>query len=306
MAEETNIATMAPATTPPPAAPPKVDTKPDVKVTPGGQDANPPKAPNETKVIPEVKKYKVKVDGKDAEVTEDELIRGYAHMTAANKKFQEAAMTRKQAEEFIGMLKTNPLKVLKDPRLGHDARKLAEEFLVEEMQKELMTPEQKELYEAKEKLRANEEKEKSETKQKEEAQLAELTAKYTEEYSKDIVSALKTSGLPQTEHTVKRMAYYMHQALLKGYELKAADVVSLVREDFKTESKSLLDQLDGATLLEFLGDNAAKKLADFNLAKLKSVGNKVPPTGQGIKDGDDSPKAKKMTKAEWRKKLEAI
>jgi hypothetical protein len=205
MVEETNIATEK-GSSPAAAVVAKIaEPVKDVKTTPEVKEPS----KGEPKVTPEIKKYKVKVDGKDTEVTEDELIRGYAHATAANRKFQEAAMSRKQAEEFIGMLKTDPIKVLKDPRLGHDARKLAEEFLVAEMQKEMMTPEQKELMESKEKLRAFEDQKKAEEKAKEEAQFEELKTKYTEEISSDIIKALESSHLPKTEHTVKRMAYYM-------------------------------------------------------------------------------------------------
>jgi hypothetical protein len=93
---------------------------------------------------------------------------------------------------------------------------------------------------------------------------------------------------------------------LRGYELKAADVVGLVRDDFKHEAKTLLDQLDGQTLIEFLGDNAAKKIADYNLDKIKTVGRKVPASEQGKHESDDTAKIKKLSKEEWRKRLDAI
>lgn len=253
----------------------------------------------------ESKKYKVKVEGKEVEVPEDELVRGYSHATAANKKFQEAATMRKQAEEFIGLLKTDPLKVLKDPRIGHDVRKLAEEYLIAEMEKEAMTPDQRELADAREKLKVAEEEKKANAKVKEDAQNAELTKKFTDDYTNDILGALKGSGLPQTEHTVRRMAYYMYQALNRGYELKAADIIPLVKEDYKAESKALFDQLDGQTLLEILGDNTAKKIADYNLSKIKTTGKKVLPEEQGQRI-DAEPQVKKLTKEEWRAKLDRI
>lgn len=293
MEETANITTetKAPPVTPEKTAPMPETVKTDVKDT--------------KEVKPESKKYKVKVEGKETEVTEEELLRGYSHATAANKKFQEAAMTRKQAEEFIGLLKTNPKKVLTDPRLGVDFRKLAEEYLIEEMERDQWTPEQKELSEVKAKLAAAEEEKKAFEKTKQDAEMAALTQKYTDEFTKDVMTTLKGSGLPQTENTVRRMAYYMHQALLRGYELKAVDVLPLVKEDYNNDIKALFSELDGDTLMGMLGDGVVKKISDAQLSKLKTVGKKVASVDQGVKE-TETEKPKKLSKEEWRKKLEAI
>ncbi len=103
-----------------------------------------------------MRKHKVKVDGQEIEVDEEELKRGYAHQKAANKKLQEGLRAKKQAEDFVKLLKTDPLKVLKDPRIGHDVRKLAEEYLASQLEDELLDPREKELRTYKEKLKTYE------------------------------------------------------------------------------------------------------------------------------------------------------
>ena len=82
--------------------------------------------------------FKVKINGEDIEVSEEELKAGYQTRKASDEKFREAAMSKKQAEEFINLLRTNPRKVLSNPNLGIDVRKFAEEYLVEQMEDEMM------------------------------------------------------------------------------------------------------------------------------------------------------------------------
>jgi len=52
------------------------------------------------------------------EVSENELLSGYQRAKAAQKRFDEAAKMRKQNEQFINLLKKDPVKVLSHPILG--------------------------------------------------------------------------------------------------------------------------------------------------------------------------------------------
>lgn len=251
--------------------------------------------------------FKVKVNGKEQEVTEEELKQGYQTRKASDEKFREAAMKQKQAEEFINLLRTNPKKVLSDPNLGIDLRKFAEDYLVEQMEEEMMDPKEKELREAKRKLEEIEEEKKRQAREREEAEAAELKERFSSQYQTGIIEALQTSGLPKTEHTVKRMAYYMYQGLKRNYNLAPKDVVSMVKQDYINEQKSLYGQLDGDMLIELLGPEVAQKIRKHDVAKHKKSG-KAPqqpekqPTGGKIR----KKKSKKIDKDTWKAKLDKI
>ena len=103
---------------------------------------------------PQKRLYRVKIDGQEMEVDESELLAGYQRAKAANKRFEEAAKQRKQAEHFLKLLRTDPVKVLQHPEVGHDVRQLAEDYLAEIIKKEKMSPEEREKAELKEKLQA--------------------------------------------------------------------------------------------------------------------------------------------------------
>jgi hypothetical protein len=250
--------------------------------------------------------YKVKINGNEQEVDEQELLAGYSTRKAADEKFREAAMTRKQAEEFISLLKTDPLKVLNNPNLGINFKELAEKFLVEQYEDDMLDPRDRELREAKRQLAEIEEQKKEQQKQQEEAQATELRERYTNDYVKNITDALSTSGLPKTEHTVKRMAYYMAEGLKRGMDLQAKDVISLVKDDYMTEHKSFFSNLDGDALLQILGDDVATKIRKHDISKLKSP---VKPLSTPEKQAEPIKREAsqpKMSKDEWKKRLAEI
>lgn len=250
------------------------------------------------------KTYKVKVDGEEVEVTEDELLRGYQMRKASDKRFAEANQARKQAEEFVRLLKTDPTKVLSHPSIGHDVKKLAEDYLLQEMEKEMMTPEQKQLQEYQQKLAAYEAQEKKAREQYENQQKEAIRQRYQEDYNKQIVDALESSGLPKTEHTVKRMIHYMANALEKGYELTANDVVGLVRNDYIEDTKSLYSGLDGDALIKILGDGVAKKLRKHELNQFKKQGKQPPVQNQSSSPRSTGKEPQKLSKDDWRKEIE--
>ena len=132
------------------------------------------------------KKYKVKIDGEELEVDEEELLRGYQTKKAADKRFQEGAMARKQAEEFVRLLKEDPFKVLSNPQIGHDVRQLAEEFLASQLEEEMLSDEERERREMKRKLQEYEESEKKKKQEQEELQKKELKQRYAQDYQNQI------------------------------------------------------------------------------------------------------------------------
>ena len=252
-----------------------------------------------------MKKYKVKVDGEEREVDEKELISNYQLRKASDKKFTEANQARKQAEEFVRLLKTDPAKVLSHPSIGADVKKFAEDYLLKELQTEMMTPEQKEIAEYKHKLALYEEQEKKTKADSEQKAKEEVNLKYAEDYNKQITGALETSGLPKTEFTVQRMIYYMHNALSKGYELEAKDVTDLVKRDYIEDTKALYSGLDADALINIIGPEVAKKLRKYDLDKIKTPKNNITDT-TNVKPKEGSgrtTKPKKLTKDQWRANL---
>lgn len=248
-------------------------------------------------------KIKVKVDGKEVEVTLDELKKGYSHGRAAAQRMEQATLQMKQAEEFIRVLKEDPIKVLTDPRLGVNARKVAEEYLLAQLEEDAMDPRDKELRDTKKRLAEKEEAEKRAKEEQEQKRLEAEKAKYREHYQAEIIAALDKSGLPKTEATVKRTAYYLGRAIEKGLDLKAEDVVDMVREDYLNEQKQLVGGLEPEKIMEMfpeLADKIRKHAVQSHKKKREAM---MPGRAASQPEAPKRRGSQKMSKDEWRAKI---
>ena len=216
--------------------------------------------PGESKAETVARLYKVTVDGEEMEVDEDELRRGYAHNKAASKRMEEASMTRKEAEQVLRIFKDNPREAFK--LLGRDARQFAEQVINEELSEALLSPQERELRDYKRQLESYQSKEKQARAEYEQQQMEAEMARYTEQIQTDIVGTLETAGLPKTERTVSRIAYYMQAALQAGYkDIKPADVIEHVKNDYIADFKSFMGGMTEDQIEMFLGNDLVRKVA---------------------------------------------
>lgn len=223
--------------------------------------------PGETRAETQARLYKVMVDGQEMEVDEDELKRGYAHNKAAAKRMEEAAMTRKEAEAVLRLFHDDPKMAFK--MLGKDARQFAEQLINEELQEALLSPQERELREYKKQLSQYQQAEKQAREQYEREQQEAEMARYTEQIQNEIVQTLESSGLPKTERTIGRIAYYMQAALHAGYkDVRPSDVIEYVKKDYQADLKSLLGGLSEEQIEMFLEADVVRKIAKSTVKKV--------------------------------------
>ncbi len=266
-----------------------------------------PKIEEATKeaAIEAVRKMKLKDKaGQEFEVDEDEVKNTYLqrkeHQQAANKLLQEGKAARKQAEEFISMMK-DPEKFWEvAKKMGHDDRKLAEEYLAKKLEIEMMDPRDRELKEAKDKLRQIEENEKQQKAQLEANRHEIMKKKFAADYTVQFTEALKESGLPPTKPMVAEMAKYIGRSAKIGFAMTAKEAAQLVKEDLSLSIQRLTGEADGDTLMRLLGEQAANKIRAYDVAKIKSPedGLRTPQTQGELRDRKVP--TKRMTPKEWR------
>ena len=227
-----------------------------------------PKAP-ETTAQAQARMMKLKIDGQEMELPEGEVIKLAQQCKAADKRFQEAAVTRKQAEDIIAYAKSNPAEFF--AKTGMNARQWAEEFLLGEIQREQMSPEQSKAAENERLLKEYQSKEKAAADKARADQMQALEQQHMQSYDQIFTKALGESGLPKTAYTVKRMAELTLINVKKGLDLEPMQLAKIVREDYQNEMKALYGQADGDSLLELLGKDAVKKLSKAQLSKYKAT-----------------------------------
>lgn len=256
--------------------------------------------------VPNIKKLKYKVDGKEFEeslnLDDEESLRHHVQMSkAAQKRMSEAANEKKQVQQFVRALKENPLAVLNNPSLGLDFRKLAEQYLLEEIQRETMSPEQIKLKQAEKIIQERENEFKSKREKEEQAQIEQLQSHYVQEYEKTIVTALSDSGLPKNPMTVKRMAELMQKNIQHGMDLEPKDLARLVREELVSELQSIVGDSDGDSLLSLLGDGVSDKIRKHDLASLnKKMMNQSKQVSPSTSEKQEK---RSLSRDEWREQL---
>lgn len=291
------VATPAPVV---PAAPPE----PAVVNEEGAHEGSAAPKPPADATPAEKRKFKVKVDKEELEVDEDELIAGYQSRRASQKAWQGAAEQKRQIVALFEGIKRDPIpnlkKLLEHPSVGHDLRKIATDLLTQELERENLTPEQRELSDARKELaQVRAEREERERAQQE-SETAELRRENAERIQTEILEALKPSGLPFNRHSVKRVTYYLKEGLKRGYRLSAEDVLPLVRKDYEEEQRALFSSLDGEALEKMLTPEIAEKLSKRRIEKLKTgqaaAAAATSPTGEP--EAPRAPREKKSDKPE--------
>lgn len=255
-----------------------------------------------------LEKFKLKVYGKEVDEEIDlsdkeGLTKRFQKAAAADQSLKEAAEIRKAALQFIDELKKNPKRVLQDSNIGLDPKKLAEEWLAEEIKEMEKSPEQK----AKEQQLKEIEEYKAKVKEYEEkAALAErekMEKHHEVELTTQISAALDVGGVPKNPKTIARIADYLMYGLKNGANLTAQDVVPLVKRDIDNELKDIMSSLSDDKLEEFLGKDIIGRLRKKNVAKAKALdsagASNVRDTGKTSKDEKPKVEGKKLKYSEF-------
>jgi hypothetical protein len=248
---------------------------------------------------PSKRKFKLKVDGEEFEEefdpNDDEYITRQLQMAkVAGKRMEEFSSLQKEVVKFIEDLRKDPARVLSDPHIGLDVKKLAADIIEKEIADSKKSPEQL----AKEKLEAELKALKEEREREKQAALEEQKQRLTEEqYERyDILmdQALQKTDLPKSPYIVKKIADYMLVGLQNGKDVLPEDVIPLVREEVMEDLKSMFQVMPDEVVEKLVGKDKINSIRKKNVARAKEkvavgsnktldVGKKAEPKETGKK-----------------------
>lgn len=253
------------------------------------------------------KKFKIKVNGKEYEEeldlnNDEDIVRRLQMNKLSQQRVQEAQELKKAAEQFIEMLRTNPRKVLADPNIGVDLKKLAQDVINEEIENSTKSPEQIEKERLQRELEELREKYKKDEDERKNREFQRLQAEQEEKIQSDIEGALTTSDLPKTPYTVRKMAEMMMLALQNDIDLSPKDLVPMLRKQMQADIKELFSASTDDVLEEFIGKDRISSIRKKQVAKVKQqvaeTANQVKPTGNDVKKAETKDQ-KKITIKEF-------
>lgn len=230
-----------------------------------------------------LKELEIKYNGKTEkiqlpfEIPEEhaEYMRRQAQMAKMGQtKAQEAAAWERDTMAFIQELKTNPRKVLSNPNLGVDLKKIAAEILEEELANAQKTPEELEREEYKRKLKEYEEKEEAREKEIETLKKQKIVEEAYAQYDVSMSKAMETYDIPRTPVALYEMAHLMSLEIKRGYEPDIDAIAQIVQEKHSAHTNAELEKLkkkSPAELRKLLGDDIFEKDRQERVAKVKKT-----------------------------------
>lgn len=239
----------------------------------------------------EEKTYKMKIKGEERDITSSELkeffkLKGDTDLTdevanvlvnsrqihiAGQQAFTEASNAMKQIESFVTQLQSNPMEVLTDPKLGIDFDKLAEDYIIQKITMEMMPEGERKsllLQQENEKLKRDRDEHVSNQQRQ---QYEQETAAYTDHFANDIASAAQDAGLPVSEFVFSSASKYMRNAYQQSGEVPSArEVIPLVKRDLAELAQSLGKTLPPEQIAELFGEEALKKVREYEVKRVRS------------------------------------
>lgn len=244
--------------------------------------ANPNATPAQKAVAAKkLKSLKIKVDGQeydeslpfeidDTKENRDWMTRQLQMSKVANKRMGEKAQLENELRQFFDQLKKNPRKVLADPNIGIDLKKMAAEFIEEEIANSQKSPEQLKMEKIENELREEREARKNEQAAAQKREFERIQQMEYERYDTLMTQTLEKSDLPKSPYVVKKMADYMLMGLQEGLDITPEDVLPLVREEILADIQQMAGAMPLETIEKLFGGDILTKIRKKNVAKAKA------------------------------------
>lgn len=223
---------------------------------------------------PQYRKYKIGEE--EVSLSDEDIARSYQKWKGADQKFREANQARQSVDQFMKALQENPEEVLNDPRLSFDRKKLAENWLIKQLEQELnpADPREQKLAEYERQLKAFQEKEAKEKQTKEESERQAVLEQRKSAIGETLHKAMEMTHLsahPESAAaTLREMAMYMRAAKERGEDVTPEEIVEHVHNSRFNQFYTLAHQYDGDELIEFLGDEIVNRIRKADLARLRA------------------------------------
>ena len=225
------------------------------------------------------------------------MVSSYKAQKTSDIATRNAKQQEKLVKEIAEMIQTNPFELLK--RAGYDPRQLAEEYLTQAIEEDMLPENEKELRKVRHEKEELERQYKEELSRREQEQMDVAIQQAQQEISNNIIDALENSSLPKSPEVVKRIANYMLIAEQKGINVNPKQVIPLVEEDFRNLNSQILRSLDPTKRISYIGEDLLKQIRQDDLARLKTSQSQSSQSSPKPRQPDN----KKITKEEFRRQL---
>lgn len=253
------------------------------------------------------RKLKVKVRGRELELSEDEIRTHLEVGLGGKEQFTEADKKLKEYDARMAAFAEDPASVMQAH--GVDPVQFAIALLNAQTEYDAMTPQERLLYDREQELAARQAavEEADALRQQEEyeadqAEQLEVLATY-------LPVALKNMGLPNDRRVLPLVEPYLRQAEREGHRMTPEVIgraASLARMDLDDHVSGAFEAMEYEAIARTLGPNVMKKIrmGELNLARKGNAGSgapRVPVRENPTPPRPQAPQGKPMTEMQWRR-----
>lgn len=219
-----------------------------------------------------VERYKVKVAGQEREMTLDELRQQATLAMGAQARFEEAARLRKEADAAREALLKDPAGYLREQGWTQEQLyALAEKQVLQQIEEERLTPEQRRIRELEAKLQETESAKEAARKAEEEAAIAQQEQEYSQRLVGELKDAFKKTGLALDDSLhLTGVIKFLQGARAAGEDVNVAEAVEYVRHEMQERTNQFLNSMQGDQLLRYLGPQVLERIRKADIARIKN------------------------------------
>lgn len=216
-------------------------------------------------------KHRVKIDGVEQEVEYDELVSDYQRKKASEKRFNEAAQLQKATTELLQGLATgdqNAWGWLQKNVPKDTFKKIAEEFLISDLEYQELTPEQKRLRELEERERQRQEEDERRKKDDETQQWQRDVEAAGQEINGKIEEFFQTTGIKPNTAVLLRLSEHMLAHLNKGKPIPPVEALyNHVARCLDLDALDVIKSKPADKLLEWMPKETVDQLRQLFIEK---------------------------------------
>jgi hypothetical protein len=280
-----------------------------------GEQAAPVATTAEQKALEKLERsYKLKVNGKEIEEkidlnNEDEIRKHLQLSKAAQEAMAKAAAKEKQIsqmeaemDQFLQILKNDPMKILSNPALGLKLEDMADKILAQKIEEASKSPEQIELEKARAKLAEYEQKIKDEETARQLAERQKLEADAEAHIQSEIMEAIEIGSLPKSPYIINKMAQLASIAFENGVDVSMKDLAPIVNKMYKRDMQEMLGKLKDDEIEELVSADRIKAIRNARIQAARGkvqAATKIVDTGSKAPSKKEAPIVRRRLDADW-------
>jgi hypothetical protein len=215
---------------------------------------------------------------------------------------KQIAQMEQEMDQFLQMLKNDPMKILSNPALGLKLEDMADKILAQKIEEASKSPETIELEKARAKLEEYEKKIHEEKLARETAERQKLEADAEAHIQGEIMEAIESGSLPKSPYIINKMAQLASIAFDNNIDVNMKDLAPIVKRMYSRDMKDMAEKMSDDEIEEIITSDRVKSIRNKRIqaarGKMQSA-TKIVDTGSKSPAKKETPVQRRRLDADW-------